>query len=441
MFYDILTVVRFLQLLFCWRYWSFVPILGRGRPALTYASIRQAAFILLSIHPQWLVVAAFVSLALEAPTLQAQQDTPTPPTTGQGPTFTLTGTVIAEATRQPLPYSTVVLDPIGRERFTDQGGSFTYFAVPAGKYKVKIRQLGYTPLDTTIVVTAAKTNPVFLLNRVPSTLADVQVNAPVRRCIVPEENGFVDDAELAIVLAEARKNAQRERLLRRTYPFEYKLAQQHDTYDKQDSTHKIVYDTTTFRSDDDWRYRQGRVVSGDFSKVFGDVRVMRLPTLTDLADTRFLIAHCFKYSGISDEDSIPTLRIDFAPIPEIVAPDVEGSIFIDSATYLIRRAEFRLTKGGSVKPAILGMKVTTTYREVLPNVALFDEIKSVQPLPTSASEGRPTEFRETQQLLSFRFLFGGPPGVDPALVWRKPVVQYNAPGNSSQLKRPVGPER
>jgi len=441
LFYDILTVVRFLQLLFCWRYLWFVPILGRGRPALTYASIRQAAFILLSIHPQWLVVAAFVSLALEASTLQAQQDTPTPPTTGQGPTFTLTGTVIAEATRQPLPYSTVVIDPIGHERFTDQGGSFTYYAVPVGKYKVKIRQLGYTPLDTTIVISAGKTNPVFLLTRVPSTLADVQVNAPVRRCIVPEENGFVDDAELATVLAEARKNAQRERLLRRTYPFAYKLAQQHDTYDVRDSTHRIVYDTTTFRSDDDWRYRQGRVVSGDRSKVFGDVRVMRLPTLTDLADTRFLVAHCFKYSGISEEDSIPTHRIDFAPLPEILAPDVEGSIFIDSATYLIRRAEFRLTKGGSVKPAILGMKVTTIYREVLPNVALFDEIKSVQPLPTSAFDGRPTEFRETQQLLSFRFLFGGPPGVDPALVWKKPVVQYNAPASSSPLKRPVGPER
>jgi len=396
---------------------------------------------LFSIHPQWLVVAAIVSLALEASTLQAQQDTPRPPTTGQGPTFTLTGTVIAEATRQPLPYSTVVIDPIGHERFTDQGGSFTYFAVPAGKYKVKIRQLGYTPLDTTIVVTAATTNPVFLLTRVPSTLADVQVNAPVRRCIVPEENGFVDDAELATVLAEARKNAQRERLLRRTYPFEYRLAQEHDTYDTRDSTHKIVYDTTTFRSDDDWRYRQGKVVSGDFSKVFGDVRVMRLPTLTDLADARFLTAHCFKYSGISEEDSIPTHRIDFAPLPEIIAPDVEGSIFIDSATYLIRRAEFRLTKGGSVKPAIIGMKVTTTYREVLPNVALFDEIKSVQPLPPSATEGRPEEFRETQQLLSFRFLFGGPPGVDPALVWKKPVVQYNAPANSSPLKRPVGPER
>jgi hypothetical protein len=393
-----------------------------------------------------LVVAASLSLSLQAPILHAQiVNVVTAPSAPTG-SFTLTGTVLAEATSQPLPYSTVTVEPIGRERFTDQAGVFIYYAVMPGKYKVRIRELGYIPLDSTVTLTAGNSHPVFSLVRVANTLADVQVSAPPRLCIVPEENGFVADGDLATVLGEARKNAERERLLRRTYPFEFKLAQQHDMYDVKDSTHRIVYDTTTFRSDDDWRYRKGRVVSGDRSKVFGDVRVMRLPTLIDFADTRFLTAHCFKYSGISEEDTIPTHRIDFAPLPEIVAPDVEGSIFIDSATYLIRRAEFRLTKGGSIKPAILAMTVTTTYREVLPNVALFDEIKSIQPLPRSNPGDHATEFRETQQLLTFRFLYRGPPGTDPALVWKKPVVGFAPAANQTPSlvappRRPVGPEK
>ena len=379
---------------------------------------------------------------MQAPALQAQVVNPITAPGGPSGTFTLIGTVKAEATGQPLPYSTVTVDSIGLERFTDQAGAFVLYLVPPGKYKVHIRQLGYLPFDTTVTLNPGNSHPVFSLVRVASTLADVQVSAPPRVCIVPDESGFVFDPELATVLGEARKNAERERLLRRTYPFEYKLAQQHDTYDKRDSTHSIVYDTTAFRSDDDWRYRKGKVVSGDRSKLFGDVRVMRLPTLTDLADTRFLMAHCFKYAGISEEDTIPTHRIDFAPLPEIVAPDVEGSIFIDSATYLIRRAEFRLTKGGSIKPAVLGMTVTTTYREILPNVALFDEIKSVQPLPRSNPSEHQTEFRETQELLTFRFLYRGPPGTDPALVWKKPVVQFStAPATITPVKRPVGPER
>ena len=89
------------------------------------------------------------------------------------------------------------------------------------------------------------------------------------------------------------------------------------------------------------------------------------------------------------------------------------------------------------------MTVTTTYREILPNVALFDEIKSVQPLP---GPNTAMEFRETQQLLTFRFLFRGPPGTDPALVWKKPVVgadrASDPPASGIALpRRPVGPER
>ncbi len=62
-----------------------------------------------------------------------------------------------------------------------------------------------------------------------------------------------------------------------------------------------------------------------------------------------------------------------------------------------------------MKPAILGMEVTTTYKEILPNVALFDEIRSVQPLPPVII-GHNREFRETQKLLTYRFLYNGPPG-------------------------------
>ncbi len=362
-----------------------------------------------------LVLASFVALALHAGNLGAQVAAPTSGTSG---TFTLTGKVEAQATGSPLPYSTVSIDQIGRERFTDATGTFKYFLVTPGKYRIRIRQLGYMPVDSTMAVSATSPDIIFSLVRVPSTLANVEVTAPVRRCEVPEENGYVADPDLLTVLEEAKKNAQRERLLRRTYPFEYKLAQSHDTYDLSDQSHRMIYDTMTFRSDDDWKYRRGKVVSDDRSRLFGEVRVMRLPTLTDFADQRFLMAHCFKYAGITDEDGPPAHRIDFSPDPDIKTPDVEGSIYIDSATYIIRRAEFRLTKGGTVKPAILGMKVTTTYRQILPNVALFDEIESVQPLPKTVTGNHPAEFRQKQQLLSFRFLYGGPPGSGPALVWK-----------------------
>ena len=337
-------------------------------------------------------------------------------TTGQGAepavagSVTLSGAVVADGTGFPIPYSTVRLQPLGRERFADRNGSFVYYSVPPGAYRVQVRMLGYLPIDSAIHVVANV--PLALtvtMTRVPTSLEAVKVTAPPRLCMFPDEMGFVSDPELATVLGEARKNAQREQLLRQTYPFEYRLAQSHETHDVTTKRSVRQYDTVTFRSDDSWRYRRGRVVSDDRSRLFGEIRLMRLPTLADLADRNFLAAHCFKYSGIVDENGRPAHRIDFLSDSTLLKPDVEGSIFLDSATFLIRRAQFRLTRGGAVRPPILGMEVTTTYREILPNVALFDEIHSMQPIAATARNGR-IEFREVQKLLSYRFLYGGPPG-------------------------------
>lgn len=325
---------------------------------------------------------------------------------------TVSGAIVADGTGFPIPYSTVRLLPLGRERFADRNGSFIYYAVPPGPYHVVVRMLGYMPIDTAIVIQPGVAVALTVtMVRIPTSLEEVQVKAPPRRCIFPDEMGYVEDPELGMVLNEAKKNAQREQLLRRTYPFEYRLAQSHDTHDMVDSTAIMQYDTVTYRSDDSWRYRKGRVVSDDRNRLFGDVRLMRLPTLADLADRQFLMAHCFKYAGIVDQGGRPAHRIDFSPDSSLMAPDVEGSVYIDSATYLIRRARFRLTRGGSVRPPILGMEVTTTYREILPNVALFDEIRSVQPLSGRNARGHRVEFRETQRLLTYRFIYTGPPGI------------------------------
>jgi hypothetical protein len=324
---------------------------------------------------------------------------------------TVSGAVISEGTGNPIPFSTIRIEPIGRDRFTDRNGSFVYYSVPAGTYQVQVRMLGYLPFDSTVQVVASQPLALTItLRRIPTALEEVKITAPPRLCIFPDELGYVADPELALVLGEARKNAQREQLLRRTWPFEYQMAQSHATRDVVTNRSTLQYDTATYRSDDAWRYRRGRVVSDDNNKLFGQVRLMRLPTISDLADRHFLAAHCFKYSGIVEDNGRAAHRIDFLSDSTLNAPDVEGSIYLDSATYLIKRAQFRLTRGHKLKPAILGLEVTTTYREILPNVVLFDEIVSVQPLAPAGTGGNPVEARAVQRLVSYRFLYGGPPG-------------------------------
>ena len=350
-------------------------------------------------------------VATSAGALGAHGAPPSPPAAPSPAAVTVQGDIVSEGAGAPIPFATVKLLPLGRERFADRAGAFVYYSIDPGQYRLQLRMVGYIPVDTTIVVRPNVPVIVTLsMKRIATALEAVEVKAPPRLCLFPDEMGFVPDDELSLVLEEARKNAQREQLLRRTYPFEYKLAQSHITFDSATNTSAMMFDTVTYRSDDSWRYRKGRVVSDDRNRIFGDVRIMRLPTVADLADRNFLSAHCFKYAGIVDDNGKPMHRIDFSPDSTLIKPDVEGSIYLDSATYMIKRAQFRLTRGGSVKPAILGMEVTTTYKEILPNVPLFDEIKSVQPMPSPIPGRKPREFRERQKLLTYRFLLTAPPG-------------------------------
>src|SRR5437868_1818587 len=62
------------------------------------------------------------------------------------------GIVVAAGTEQSLPYSTVSTGT-GTQRFTGADGSFAFELSP-GKYSFRVRQLGFSPLDTTITVVA-----------------------------------------------------------------------------------------------------------------------------------------------------------------------------------------------------------------------------------------------------------------------------------------------
>ena len=63
----------------------------------------------------------------------------------------MVGTVRSSA-GNPVAYAMVSLDPLGARRFADQTGRFVFAAVPPGRYRLRARQVGYRPLDTTIVV-------------------------------------------------------------------------------------------------------------------------------------------------------------------------------------------------------------------------------------------------------------------------------------------------
>lgn len=345
-------------------------------------------------------LAASVSLGAAlafAPALLSQSSTPPGNLTVSG--------VVLGATGSPLPFSTASLAGTGLERFANENGEFVLGNIAPGTYHLHVRQLGFAALDTVITLRegASIKGLRIVLSPVAFKLATVTVRDK-KSCIVPTEIS-VAGSDFETIITELRKNAERERLLGTTYPFEYSLAKSFDS-DSRTVPVQSGTDTVWYRSDERPRYFPGGIVRPDETRRPPNNRMMVIPVLADIGDPEFLRTHCFTYNGAVKDEGVVTYQIDFSPTKSIHAADVEGSAFLDRDSFVIRRAVFRLTNGGSLRPPVLELEVTTHYREIFSGVTVVRDVAAVQTVGGQFS--RPIRVREAQRLLDFHFLRGQP---------------------------------
>ena len=319
--------------------------------------------------------------------------------------LTISGVVLG-ATGSPLPFSTASLAGTDIERFSNENGEFVLGNVAPGVYHLRVRQLGFAAMDTVITVRAGAsvTGLRIVLSPVAFKLATVTVRDR-KSCVVPTEIA-VAGSDFETILIELRKNAERERLLGTTYPFEYFLAKSFDSDDSRVAPVQLGTDTVAYRSDQRPRYFPGGLVRPDETRRPPNNRMMVIPVLADIGDPEFLRTHCFTYDGPVKDEGIATYKIDFSPTRSVHAADVEGSAFLDRDSFVIRRAVFRLTRGGSLRPPVLELEVTTHYREIFPGVTVVRDVNAVQMV--GGQFARPIKVREAQRLLTFHFLKGQP---------------------------------
>ena len=319
--------------------------------------------------------------------------------------LTISGVVLG-ANGSPLPFSTASLAGTDIERFSNERGEFVLGNVAPGVYHLRVRQLGFAAMDTAITLRAGApiTGLRIVLSPVAFRLATVTVRDK-KSCVVPTEIS-VAGSDFETIITELRKNAERERLLGTTYPFEYVLAKSFDSDNSRVAPVQSTTDTVAYRSDERPRYFPGGLVRPDETRRPPNNRMMVIPVLADIGDAEFLRTHCFTYDGPVKDEGIATYRIDFSPMGSLHAADVEGSAFLDRNSFVIRRAVFRLTRGGSLRPPVLDLEVTTHYREIFPGVTVVRDVSAVQMV--GGQFARPIQVRESQRLLTFRFLKGQP---------------------------------
>jgi len=323
-------------------------------------------------------------------------------------TIIFRGTVVRQDSTTPAQYSSVELVEAHARHLSDDAGHFS-FKVPAGRYHVLVRQLGFAARDTVVDISERAPPPVLLvvMTAVTIKLSDVTVRAP-QTCTVPG----VDSSAVPVLgefMADVRQNADRELLLRRAYPFEYTVEDVQTTTPSAwpDSALSVV-DTLGYRSDALMPYTRGNTVFTDRTDPRGAWERMRLPSTLDFADSTFLATHCFDY-GVAASGNYD---INFRPLATITAPDVEGTVTLDSLTFVVRSAVVRLTNAGAVAPGYGHLEVKTTYREVLPRIALPDQISSTQRYTTPAPDSRSFVATEVQSMRALRFIGLAPAGVN-----------------------------
>lgn len=317
----------------------------------------------------------------------------------------ISGTV-AGSNGSRLPFGTASILETGAERFSNDRGEFSLGNLASGSYHLRVRQLGFARFDT--VLTVLPGQPPIQLHVVLSPVAMKLATVTVRertRCTVPPEGDIVEASNLGTILEELRKNADRERLLTISYPFAYRLI---DSFEPQIAPLRLGPDTVSYRSDDRPRYFPGGLVCPNERSYPRSAKLV-IPVLGDLGDPNFLRSHCFEYHGKEKERRLATHRIDFRPTADISGPDVEGSVFLDSDSFVIRRAVFRLTNPSLLDPPVNGLEITTIYREILPGVTVVGDVESIQTIPESGAYSPGMKrLTERLRLLDFRFLKSEP---------------------------------
>ncbi len=293
---------------------------------------------------------------------------------GAGAQQTVSGVLLSAADSQPIPFATIVLGDSAR--FANAEGQFSLRAPGTGTYRLQARQIGYSPVDTTITVVAGPNAVRLRLSPLALRLATVPVTARRNHgCVatgIPDRRA---SPRLAEVFDQLRENVDRYRLVLASYPFHFRRAEHHFVRigNTEDST--STFDTVAYESRARRPYVTGDVVYTDTDSHGKVVRKMNLPTFGELGDPAFLDTHCMAYRGTVRGE----IRIDFEPANHIATPDVEGSVYLDASRYIARRAVFRLTRPDRLRPPVLAFTVTTTFTEVLPLVPIADSLTGEQP--------------------------------------------------------------
>ncbi|HEY5218285.1 MAG TPA: carboxypeptidase regulatory-like domain-containing protein [Gemmatimonadaceae bacterium] len=303
------------------------------------------------------------------------------------------GIVVDAESGSRLSFAIVSATPPSDERFTTDSGVFMFGALPAGPIRLRARRLGFAPQEVTVDVREGQTVTVRI------TLTHIAITLPVvnavanQSCGRPGPPNAAADSGLAAIFGQLEQNAERYQLLTHDYPFTANYEVTSAVRRRGGTQASVALEPSSVESGKHWSYSPGEVVT---TRINSGVWV-NIPTLDVFADRQFLDSHCYWYGGREVVDGDTLLRIDFQVADRIRAPDLNGSMYLDPSTYLIRRSILRL----STLPRSLAngdsSLIVSQFDEVLPGVPLVADVVSTLYLKPGAGGRAEQEVLATEE--------------------------------------------
>jgi Carboxypeptidase regulatory-like domain len=309
----------------------------------------------------------------------------------------LRGTVVAAETGQPLAFSIVTLEPRGGRQFSDGAGAFAFGPLSAGRYTLSIRQIGYAPLDTQVVLGDTTSVIRIALRHLAIELPPVTITA--KRCTSPGPPDSSDGALFA-VFDQLRENARRYELLADSYPFRYTLELSERIVSQKGDSSRPTVRRLEFLSRNASRYAVGGVVGPSYPPWEPGGLVIETGGPDYFANESFIANHCFHVSGRDTIGGETFVRVDFEPAQRLWSADLSGAAFLDSLTYELRYIETSLTHPERTDlNGVRTLIARTRFRNIAPGVPLQDSMVVV-----TRYRFRSSMQVQTQRTVDVRFL-------------------------------------
>lgn len=339
-------------------------------------------------------------------------------------TGSITGAVVADESGVPLAFSVVRIVG-GAPTLTSESGNFRLTGVHAGSVRLRAQHIGYLPKEVDVDVHAdAITTVRIQMSHVPVRLAEVRVLG--NKCTAPGQPR--DSATvLATIFQQLVLNAQQFGLFNHSYPFtsvftrrfsrQYRLGYRDANGAAHTDSVEIVTRADAFGllSDAEWHYAPGKVIARDYTRTGARAPAygVNIPTLAVFADEAFIASHCFWDAGETVNDGKRERQVDFAVAESVDGPDLNGSLFLDPTTFVIRRSIVSLSRGSSASANYDSVSVETAFAEIAPGVAIIAGTRGNSTMTaTTARERSPEAIHacldavrdiERQQLTQFQF--------------------------------------